>query len=372
MNILWFNWRDINNPDAGGAEIFTHEVGKRLVKLGNKVTLFTSQFERGSSEEWIDGINVVREGGRYTVYRKARDYYMRYKHRFDLLVDEINTRPFMTPTYADGTPVVAIIHQLAREFWFYETPFPLNLIGYYYLERRWLNKYVDVPVITVSESTKKDLLNLGLKKIFVVPEGLNVRPLDSQPQKEIKPTLIFVGRFKKAKKPDHALKAFKIVKKEIPDAQLWMIGDGYMMSRLRKMASNGVTFFGRITNEKKFELMKSAHVLLTPGVREGWGLVVTEANAMGTVAIAYDVPGLRDSVINNSTGVLVRSGDPVAMAMAAINLLKDENKRNFYSNNAIKWTKEFNWDNTAREFLRIIESYCLTDHHLNMSTQLER
>jgi hypothetical protein len=84
---------------------------------------------------------------------------------YDVIIDEINTRPFLTPKFIkNGEQVVALIHQLAREYWFYETPFPISYIGYHFLEDRWLRNYVNIPTVTISESTKKDLLNLGFKK----------------------------------------------------------------------------------------------------------------------------------------------------------------------------------------------------------------
>ena len=57
------------------------------------------------------------------------------KHNYDLMIDEINTRLFFIPKFVSEKQVIAVIHQLAREFWFYETKFPLNYIGYYYLEK---------------------------------------------------------------------------------------------------------------------------------------------------------------------------------------------------------------------------------------------
>ena len=388
MNILWFNWRDMKNPEAGGAEVFTHEVGRRLVKMGFDITLFTSSFEGARNEEAMDGIKIVRRGTRYSVYKEAKKYFMSRKREFDLLVDEINTKPFMTPTFANGTPIIGLIHQLAREFWFYETSFPISLIGYLFLEKHWLKKYLDIPMITVSDSTQQDLEQLGFRKVHVVPEGIDVTPLESLARKENKATLLYVGRLNKAKKPDDAIKAFNVVKSEIPDAQLWIVGDGYMMPALKKIASdlsygrnngsqidrnktdgksdntavksyheNSIRFFGRIENEQKLDLMARAHVLLVPGVREGWGLVVTETNAMGTPAVAYDVPGLRDSVVNTVTGLLVPPGDYVAMGIAAVDLLKDQQMLTLYSENSKKWAKRFSWDRTAEEFTRIIEQY---------------
>ena len=355
MKILIFNWRDIMNPAAGGAEVFTHENAKRLVEKGNEVTLFTSAFPGCMKEEVIDGIRVVRDGGKYSVYWKAREYYNKYfKGKFDIVVDEINTRPFFAPEFVNnGEKVVALIHQLAREFWFYETGFPVNYIGYYFLENKWLSNYRDIPTITVSESTKKDLMTLGFNKVSIVSEGINFKPIESMPEKEKEPTLIFVGRLKKAKLPDHAIWAFKIIKKKLPDAKLWVVGDGYYRKELEKISCSGVEFFGSIRNEKKLSLLSRAHAILVPGVREGWGLVVTEANAMGTPAIGYDVNGLRDSIRDGKSGLLC-ANNPEAMAQRALELLEDNTLRERLSRDALSWAGEFSWEKSAGEFLKAV------------------
>ncbi|MBS7622441.1 glycosyltransferase family 4 protein [Candidatus Bathyarchaeota archaeon] len=357
LDVLWFNWRDIKNPDAGGAELFTHEVARRWAAEGHNVTLFTSKFPGCREEEVVDGIRIIRDGGRYTVYWRARrNYENRFRNEgYDVVIDEINTRPFMTPRFVDGGEVIlGLIHQLAREYWFYETPFPISLIGYHFLEKRWLRNYIDIPMVTVSESTRRDLHSLGLRNVSVVPEGLSTKPLDSLPEKEEKPTMIFVGRMKKAKLPDHAIEAYRIVSKQIPDAQLWMVGEGYLKERLKAGAPAGVRFFDNISDEEKFDLLRRAHVLVMPGLREGWGLVVTEANALGTPAVAYDVPGLRDSVRNNVTGVLVPFGKVEKLSRETIRLLKDEELRERLSKNALERSRDFSWNSAAREFMQII------------------
>ena len=74
-------------------------------------------------------MRIVRDGGRYLVYLKAKPFYQRHRDEFDVVIDEINTRPFMTPKYVERKKIIALIHQLAREFWFYETRFPINYLG---------------------------------------------------------------------------------------------------------------------------------------------------------------------------------------------------------------------------------------------------
>lgn len=355
MNILIYSWRDIKNPEAGGAEVFTHEITKRWVEKGNEVTLCTSSFRGCIKDEVLDGVSIVRDGGKYSVYWKAKEHYKKYlKGNFDIVIDEINTRPFLTPKFVNkGEKLVALIYQLARKFWFYETKFPINYVGYYFLENRWLKNYRDIPTITISKSTKKDLIALGFKQVSIVPVGIDFKPLDALPEKQIEPTLIFVGRLKRAKMPDHAIKAFKIIKEKLPNANLWVVGDGYYRKELERISCTGVEFFGNVAMKRKLELMSRAHAILVPAVREGWGLVVTEANAMGTPAIGYNVHGLRDSIKNGETGLLC-DPNPEAMAGRAVELLQSDSLHELLSGNAIKWAGEFNWDRSAQAFLKEI------------------
>ena len=360
LRLLWFNWRDIKHPDAGGAEVFTHEVAHRLAKKGYDVTLFTARSPNSSKREEIDGLKIVRDGGKYTVYNKAKHHYKTYKEDYDIVIDEINTRPFLTPKFVTDKPILAIFHQLAREFWFYETPFPLNYLGYYYLEKKWLSYYRNVPVITVSNSSRHDLSQMGLKKIFIVPEGLNVTPLPSVREKGNSPIVVFIGRLKKAKLPDHAIEAFKLIKEEIKDAKMWVIGSGYMSERLQNSKVNDVFFYGNVTNDTKYNLLSRAHLVLVPAVREGWGLVVTESNAMGTPALGYNVPGLRDSIKDGTTGILTKDNSPCALSESAVRLLNDKELLYKLSQNALAYSRQFSWENTAQEFDNIIRNHLIT------------
>jgi glycosyltransferase involved in cell wall biosynthesis len=353
VRVLWLNWRDINNPEAGGAEVFTHEVMRRLVKKGYEMTLFTSHFLNALRTERIDGINIIRDGGKYTVYSKARNYCKKYIKSYDLVIDEINVRPFLTPKFLkkENKPILALIHQISPEQFLLELPFPLSYIGHYYLEKKWLSYYKDISTLTVSNSTKKDLENLGFRKVAVIPEGLSTTPLKNVPQKESIPTIVFIGRLKRHKLPHHALLAFSSIKKQITDAQLWVIGDGYMLNDLRnKFNVKDVTFYGRVSSDLKFRLLSKSHIVLMPAIREGWGLVVTESNAMGTPVVAYDVPGLRDSIINGETGILTKENSPDSLAKAAICLLKDQALLDEYSYNALSFSRQFSWDVTANAF----------------------
>jgi glycosyltransferase involved in cell wall biosynthesis len=358
LRILWFNWRCWLNPAMGGAEVFTREVLTRWVKEGHEATLFASEFPGCKKEEVLDGVKIYRSGSRLSVYSNAKKFYKKKfrAEKFDLIIDEINTVPFFAHKFTDnGEKIIALIHQLAKEYWFYEMPFPLSYLGYYYLEEKWLREYINVPTVTVSKSTMDDLITLGFQNVSIVPEGLNFHSLDNLPKKDTKPIIVYAGRLKSTKRPDHAIKAFKQVKKVLPTAELWVFGNGPLRKKLEKAAGDGVHFFGSLSNNERRALIEKSWVLVNPGIREGWGLNIIEANAVGVPAVAYDVPGLRDSIIDGKTGLLADAGDVDALAGKIICLLKDDSLREKLSKNALVFSRGFNWENTANAFQNVVD-----------------
>lgn len=297
LRILILNWRDITHPLAGGAEVYTHSVANEWVKEGHSVTLFCAAIDGSPAVEDFDGVHIIRRGTRYGVYREAKRFYHREgRGNFDLVIDEVNTRPFGAAKWVDDVPAIALIHQVCREIWHYQTPFPMAIVGRYLLEPLWLHRYRNVLTVTLSESSKKSLKKYGLSRVTVVPVGF--RSIGERPDvpRETRPTVVFVGRLSSNKRPDEAIRAFGLLRETMPTAALWVIGTGPIEDELRMSAPEGVQFLGRISADEKMERLARAHVLILTSVREGWGLVVTEAASVGTPTIAYDVAGLSDSV----------------------------------------------------------------------------
>jgi glycosyltransferase involved in cell wall biosynthesis len=314
MHILIYNWKDLAHPAAGGAEVFTEEVARALVRRGHDVTLFAAAVEGRPEQEVVEGVQVVRRGGRTGVYRAARRFWSEQgAAAYDIVVDEINTRPFLTPRWLRGAPVVALIHQLAREIWSYELPFPVSVLGRYVLEPLWLRSYRSVPALTVSQSSAESLTRFhGWRNVTIVPEGHTPHPVP-RVAKEATPTVVFLGRLVAMKRPEDAIAAYQILAQELPQARLWVIGDGPLLERLRASAP-GVSFLGRLGRDELLDRLARAHVLVATSVREGWGLNVSEAAACGTPSIGYVVPGLVDAV-PASGGALVQP-TPEALAEA--------------------------------------------------------
>jgi glycosyltransferase involved in cell wall biosynthesis len=177
--------------------------------------------------------------------------------------------------------------------------------------------------------------------------------------KESYPVIVYSGRLTRAKRCDHAIRSFKIIKNKFPNAELWIIGDGYLRKNLEKIAITGVKFFDHLHDRERRELIKRAWVLVNPSIGEGFGLNVLEANALGVPCIAYDVRGLKDSIKNGETGLLVKSGDINALTREIIKVLEDEELRWRLSKNALEYSRSFSWDATADIFMDIMEKILL-------------
>ncbi|MEW6035111.1 MAG: glycosyltransferase family 4 protein [Candidatus Micrarchaeota archaeon] len=357
MRIAFFNWRDIRNPAAGGAEVYVHQIMKRLAARGHSVALFTSSYPGAKAQESIDGIRHVRYGGRFLIYPKALLCYRKYvQGRFDAIIESINGPPFFTALFAKE-PVFPLIHQLTRENWYSGISLPLAFAGYH-LEDPMLRLYRGRTAIAPSPSTRSDLLRLGFRDVRVVHGAPDVEPAAGP--KETAPTLLYIGRLTRSKRVDHALSALRLIRERVPGARLWVAGSGPEEERLRKSAredglEGSVEFFGKVSQQKKAELMSKAHLMLFPAVREGWGLVVLECNACSTPVIGYDVPGLRDSIRDGINGALVPDGDYARMAEAAVALLDDRGRLRGLSASSAAFAGGFSWENAAEEAESILE-----------------
>jgi len=339
----------------------TLEVARRLALRGDKVEWFAASYPGAPDEEVIDGVRIVRSGRQWSVHwRACRRYRSNATQNFDVVVDQVNTMPFFAPRWAH-VPVVMFIHQLAREVWWYESKFPISAVGYV-AEPRYLRTYKAVPVITVSDSTKADLVRLGLNgPITVIPEGLEAVgsaravPADT-------PSFVYVGRLNRSKRVDDIIRAFGIFGQTVEGGSLTLIGDGPppYVDELKRLAkrlgvNDQVRFVGRVSTELKHLELARAHAILLASVREGWGLVVTEANAMGVPAIGYDVPGLRDSIRHDSTGLLV-DASPASMAKGMLDMWVSPVLHDRLSAAALEWARSFSFDNTAQAFRAALEA----------------
>ena len=366
MRILWFTWKDIRNPLAGGAEVVNEELAKKLATDGHEVVFLVGGFVNGEHEEIRDGFKIIRVGGRFSVYWHAYRY---YKHHLvgwaDLVIDEVNTIPFFAKFYVKEKNIL-FVHQLAREIWFYQMFFPLSIIGYL-LEPLYVRLLSDKLTITISKSTKNDLQKYGFKPehIHIISEGTHMTPVTelNTIKKYETPTLLSLGAVRPMKRTLDIVRAFERAKIQLPKLRLVLAGDtsgAYGATVLHYIANSpyktDIELLGKVSKEKKLEILQKSHIIVVTSVKEGWGLVVTEANSQGTPAVVYNVDGLRDSVQDGITGVVTTSNTPQNLSDKVVELLRDTPLYQTLRHNAWEWSKEITFEKSYCDFIEIINS----------------
>ncbi len=363
MRILILNWRDVRHPKSGGAEVVTFEHAKGWVAAGNDVTWLTAAYSGAKKEETVQSVRFIRRAGSLTIYLYVPFYLLTHRNAFDIIVDEVHGFPFFSTLFT-GKPVVVFIHEIAGEIWDYMFSFPKNVIGKF-LERWCFRLYRHCYFWTDAPSTIDELVSRGIPRSQCVnipcPITVHGRFHITSKNKEIHPTYLFVSRVVRMKGIEEVIKAFSFIVREQTDAVLWIIGGGepeYIDELKRMITEYGikerVIFFGNVSEKEKYNRMARAHLLLHASVKEGWGLVVLEAASVGTPAIVYNVPGLRDVVIHGKTGMVIESCSPREMAREAVKLYRDKLHYKEYQINARKWVANLRWTDAVKQSLHLL------------------
>lgn len=360
LRILIFNWRDLRHVWSGGAEVYIHELAKRWVRDGNKVTIFSGNDGNSKRFEKIDGVNIIRRGGFYVVYLWAFLYYIfRLRGRYDVIIDSENGLPFFTPLYAQEK-VYLLIHHVHQEVFRKSLPPPFSWIASFLEKRVMPIVYRKTEVITVSPSSKADILTHKLTKHdpHIVYNGIDFH-VCKPGRKSKKPMVLYLGRLTTAKSIHVLLRAAEHIISRIPDVQITVAGDGPHKGTLVRLAKSlgvdkHIVFTGKVTDEEKVELYQKAWVFVNPSLIEGWGITTIEANACGTPVVASNVAGLMDAVHNPHSGFLVPYGDVAEFSKYIIKLLTNSRMRTRMSRESITWARKFDWDKSAELSLRIL------------------
>ncbi len=354
MRILIVNWNDRENPNGGGAELHLHQIFGRLASRGHDVTLLCSGWTGCQRRVTLDGISVHRAGARYTFPIVARRYYNANfaVAEFDVLIEDLNKIPLFTPRWK-APRVLALVHHLFGATVFGEASLPLAA-AVWLAERPLARAYRGIPFEAVSESTAADLVTRGVPReaIRVIYNGIETgHYTPDSSQRSPTPLFAYLGRLKKYKGVELVLRAFAQLAH--PTASLVIAGSGDYRSRLESIARSldlggRVRFLGFITDAEKLALLRRAWALVFASPKEGWGLTNLEAAACGTPAVVSDSPGLRESVLDGETGILVPHGDISAMARALGRLAASPDMVRAMGAAGRTFAERFTWDAAAR------------------------
>ncbi|HEY5940641.1 MAG TPA: glycosyltransferase family 4 protein [Gemmatimonadales bacterium] len=358
MNILLVNWQDLANPHAGGAEIHLFEIFSRLAASGHRVRLVCSGWTGAPPTARIDGIDIERVGGRNSFALLGRRAVHRAlaAERPDILVEDINKLPLFL-AFGRRLPFCAIVPHLFGTTAFTEAPWPIAATVWA-AERPLPWAYRRAGFHAISESTRDDLVARGVPpgRIRVIHPGVDTKHYRPGPpgRRSATPSFLYVGRLKRYKGIDFAIRALASARRRHPDLRLEIAGTGDHRAELERLAASlqldrSVVFHGFVSEERKIDLMRSAWANVFPSPKEGWGITVVEAAACGTPSLASDSPGLRDSVCHGETGFLVPHGDIDALAARMLELADSPPLVARLGDRARRFAEGLTWDRAARE-----------------------
>jgi glycosyltransferase involved in cell wall biosynthesis len=338
-------WRDIASPQAGGSELLVDQLAAGLTARGDRVALLCG------GPAAAHGYDVVRSGGPYTQFLGAPLTYARRLRDCDVVVEVCNGMPFLVPLWS-RKPVICMVNHMHTDLWPLRFRPPVSTAGRF-LEQRvmpWAHRRS--LMLTVSESTARDLESLGVarERIRLLHNG--AAPPGPPFPRCRSPLFLALGRLAEYKRIDLLLRLWERIR-PVTGGQLVIAGDGPERGYLESRAGAGVTFTGRVSEEEKHRLLSAAWLLLHPALIEGWGIVITEAALRGTPAVGFDVPGLRDSVDQGRTGVLARTEAEFASAWAALAL--DEARRTAMGEAARRRASQLRWSTAVRRFSAVID-----------------
>jgi glycosyltransferase involved in cell wall biosynthesis len=362
--LLFLNWRDRANPAAGGAEAYTEQVARRFARAGALVTLFTSTYPDAAPYDWANEYLVIRQGGTFGVYLAAARHLRQHRRQYDAVVDFQNGIPFFAPAWAPRQlPVVCVVHHVHQQQFNLYFRWPLNHVGRVLESRVTRRVYRDSVFVAVSPSTRAEMRHqLGLRRpIHIVPNGVDLLPA-STTVRSARPAIAVVTRIVPHKQLHLLVDAVPDLLRKWPDLRVDIAGTGPGFSALEAHVrglglDRAVSLPGRVSEQEKSDLLARAWLTVSPSLAEGWGLTALEANTVGTPTVAYDVPGLRDSVRDGITGWLAPAGSPLAPVITrAVEELSDPARAAQIAAQCRQWAGRFTWDGTAQRLARVVQS----------------
>lgn len=348
MRFLMLNWRDPKNPRAGGAERVTLAYLAALVQRGHEACWFTHAYPGAAAEEMVDGIRYIRAGGNGSSILKAIQWYRR-QPRFDLVMDQHHGLAWFAPWWC-GTNCVAYLHEVLGPIWDSFYSWPVSAIGRG--QDRWTHwLYRRVPFWTACESTREGLQRHSVQNVTIIRYGVLTRALPALDLKPLTPPLRLaaVCRLAPNKRVDHCVQTLAVLRDRGMAARMTIVGGGESLPALKREVAelkldDAVRFTGLLPEADKDAILRESHLLLHTSLREGWGLNVIEANALGTPAVVYPVAGLRESTLHDQTGLVSEQETPASLADRIISLASDDARYQRYRRGAWERAKTMHWD----------------------------
>jgi glycosyltransferase involved in cell wall biosynthesis len=354
-------WRDLDDPEAGGSEVYASTIAELWAQAGIDVTMLTSAVRGHPQQVGRAGYRVIRRFGRYSVFpRMAVAGALGHPSRPDGLIEIWNGMPFFSPLWA-RCPRVVFLHHVHAEMWDMAlAQASLARLGKFLEFQAAPPLYRGSRIVTLSPSSRREIverLGLPASNISVVPPGVDSRfsPGGQADQKADHPLVVAVGRLVPVKRFDVLIDVLVEVRRRHPTLRAVIAGEGYERRALEARvdaarASDWLSLPGRLSDDEIVRLYRRAWVAAATSLREGWGMTLTEAAACGTPAVATAITGHIDAVTEGVSGLLVNEDHdmPNGMVRALDAVLSDQGLRRRLGAGAMARAEGLSWAATAK------------------------
>jgi len=330
-------------PVRGGVSSHVFGLANELARRGNEVIVYTKRRARGTASNWstTSGVEVRRLAPsiplNFPVIPPSRDQLSEEFEKEDF--DIVHSHHAFTPTpllalyqaQSAGIPSVLTNHSIPSRG--YQGALGDLLSSALYPLRQYLNMADHIVAVSQAAADFISLL-VDYVPISVIPNGVDCEFF--RPRDEAKRTgkrVLFVSRLVNRKGPHVLIRAFKNVLGVIPDAELTMVGVGYLRSPLQMMAydlgiGDSVKFLGDVPPDELATTYSHSDVFVLPSLHaESFGMVLLEAMASEVPVIASRTGGVPEVVTDRKEGVLVKPGDEDELSAALVRALEDEGER---------------------------------------------
>jgi len=372
-------------PYVGGVERHAYNLARELQLLGNEVNIITSNFPRCySSERNVTRLPILCKPGLVpicpSIFKSLKEIQtdVVHMHTPPRFFPEATT--FFYKFFKRKVPLVITNH----------SPISEGLISleravyifHNHLIQRWVHKNVQ-RIIVQGEAAKKELSQMILKDIFqsfsrkirIIPNGVDCEVFDPRKYRARNArkkfgileenVIIFIGRLVKYKGVDYLLKALQLIKRDLQDVILVIVGDGAQKRHLEALCQKldihpNVRFLGWLPYEDIPLILSLASVLVYPSVNEGVTTVVLEAMSMAKPVVVTNAGCIPDVVQDGQTGFVVKTRNVPQLADAVLSILSDKKLAFLMGRHGRRLIQEkYSWNIIAKQHLKVYEEALL-------------
>lgn len=231
-------------------------------------------------------------------------------------------------------------------------------------------------VICLTRSDAEEIVGFGcpLRKISIIPNAVDTELFTPSASHVENNLIVWVGRFVKEKGLEFLIEAAAITVKKIKTAKFLLIGYGPLKTKILELIhkyqlETYVTVIGPLTREEIANILGKATIFAFPSLREGLPVSVLEALSCGLPIVGFDVPGVRDIVRNNETGILVPPKNAKLFSDALVFLINNNDiRKKFGKESRDIAIRLYSWNKVMQKINSVYEDAISSSIHNQMSS----